>query len=552
MNEASRISIARLLLWCELALACGLLAYEIPRRGIDPDEFEHLHAGFLVFQGDVPYRDFFEHHGPLLYYALWPLFKLLGPNLSVLWWGRLIMGICSLATLALTARIARRIGGPPAGLIAASLLAWTSIFHAKGIELRPDVPAALLVTSGIALALESQDSWKRWILIGILAGLATMLTQKSIVVVAGLTLAAMWRELPTGSAKRVVRIPLGIAFGGAIAWGMGLAAFAMAGAAGDLLHGTVVQLLTWPVRSRRWDQLRPTLAADLTVWIAGCAGIVAALRMRSRHEPLGNARAVLGLTTAFAIGSLIWVKATYAQYYLLWMPLLAILAADRLRAWSTIAVKPPAWLLAGAFGLLLAIAEFALAWRALGLNQNGPLAHLTRALGPGAAKTLLPLLLSLLAAVVGLWQATYRKNLPAVLAILAALGMFHAMLRNVDFALWSNRPQIAAVEAVHRAVGPEETVLDGFSGFGALRQHAYYYWWINEYSLALMTPEEREGQLLAGLKNSPPAAVIFDRNLKLLPPSVTDWIRENYRPSGNTPVGESDWLWLRNDRRPTH
>lgn len=551
MNEVSRISVARRLLWCVLIFVCSLSAYEIPGRGIDPDEFEHLHAGFLVFRGEVPYRDFFEHHGPLFYYALLPLFRLFGPELAVLWWGRLVMGLCSLATLALAARIARQVGGPPAGLIAATLLAATSIFHAKGIELRPDVPATLLITGCVALALESQAAWKRWILIGTLAGLATLFTQKSIVVVAGLTLAAMVREVSTGSLKHALRIPLAVALGGAIAWSAALAAFAIAGAAGDLVHGTVVQLLTWPVRSQRWDQLRPTLVADLTVWIAGCAGIFAAFRSPAHHEPCGQARIVLGLTTAFAIVSLIWVKATYFQYYLLWMPLLAILAADRLHAWSHSEGRLPVLPLAGLAGILLAAFEFAIAWRAVGLDQNGSLPHLTSTPGLGTTGVLLLLSLVLLAGLAGLWRATRRKNMPTVVAILAGFGILHGLFRNIDFALWPNQRQIAAVDSVRRAVGADETVLDGFSGFGALQRHAYYYWWINEYSLALMTPEDREGRLLARLEQSPPAAVIFDRNLQRLPPPVTDWIREHYQPVEVPPQGDPEWLWLRRDREPT-
>src|SRR5260221_6570383 len=73
------------MLWGLVIVACVLLAYEIPNRGIDPDELEHLHAAYCVWRGEVPYRDFFEHHGPALYYCLWPILKLYGPLLSVLW-----------------------------------------------------------------------------------------------------------------------------------------------------------------------------------------------------------------------------------------------------------------------------------------------------------------------------------------------------------------------------------------------------------------------------------------------------------------------------------
>ncbi|MBO5441292.1 MAG: hypothetical protein J6A09_01845, partial [Alphaproteobacteria bacterium] len=40
------------------------------------DEFEHLHAAWLVSTGKVPYLDFFEHHHPLLWYLSAPIVRL--------------------------------------------------------------------------------------------------------------------------------------------------------------------------------------------------------------------------------------------------------------------------------------------------------------------------------------------------------------------------------------------------------------------------------------------------------------------------------------------
>lgn len=44
------------------------------------DEFEHLHASWLVSTGKVPYKDFFEHHNPLLWYLSAPLVSLFYDN----------------------------------------------------------------------------------------------------------------------------------------------------------------------------------------------------------------------------------------------------------------------------------------------------------------------------------------------------------------------------------------------------------------------------------------------------------------------------------------
>ena len=116
--------------------------------------------------------------------------------------------------------------------------------------------------------------------------------------------------------------------------------------------------------------------------------------------------------------------------------------------------------------------------------------------------------------------------------------MGYGALRDVDAALWSNGKQVAAIEAVNRQVRPDGRVLDGFTGYGALRPHEWYFWWINEYSLALVPDEERETGLPALLEEHPPAAVLFDEHLELLPRPVLDWIRAHYEPA------EPPVLWL--------
>jgi len=519
-------------------IACGLQLIELRTRSIDPDEFEHLHAASMVARGQVPYRDFFEHHGPLLYYVIQPLFRLFGQGPGVLWGGRCLMWLCSLATLGLTARQANQIGGPICGWTAAALLAWTTIFHSKGIELRPDVPAMLLIQLAITLVIEGKGRFRSALIAGILAGLATLCTQKAIVPIAGLAIAATVRELLTGNARRAIVPAVGLALGGGIAWASAFAAFGAVGAAGDLWHGTVVQLIKWPVRSQRWDHLRPTLAADFAVWFAGLLEIGSSIRHLRNGEAWESGRNTYATVGAFSIFALFWVKATYPQYYLLWFPVLSALAAVRILAWR--GETPPRLVrIAGiALSLALPASQIALWRRAWNLDQTGALPALVEV--SGRMSLIGPLVVPgvVLLLMMTAWLALRRRWSVAV-ALLSALGMFHAVLRNIDTALRTNGEQVRRVEVVQRHVPPDGTALDGFSGFAVLRPHAYYYWWINEYSLALMTRAEREGELLEALERTPPSAILFDEHLRLLPESVTSWIRERYEPLADEP-----WLWL--------
>lgn len=54
------------------------------------DHAEHLHAAWLIWQGKVPYRDFFEHHNPLLWYVLAPIVAAFYRNALIIYISRAI------------------------------------------------------------------------------------------------------------------------------------------------------------------------------------------------------------------------------------------------------------------------------------------------------------------------------------------------------------------------------------------------------------------------------------------------------------------------------
>lgn len=67
---------------CVILCAMGLVAvYTVYPEG---DVFEHIRAAFMVHNGAVPYRDFFEHHHPLLWFLTAPVVGLLEKNSEVL------------------------------------------------------------------------------------------------------------------------------------------------------------------------------------------------------------------------------------------------------------------------------------------------------------------------------------------------------------------------------------------------------------------------------------------------------------------------------------
>ena len=119
-------------------LAFVLRARDAASRYYDTDELEHLHAAGLVANGAVPYRDFFEHHGPLLWYVLGDVERHPDPETKAAL-GRKWMTVFWAAILAAVALMRR--GEETRGALAAAWLSMLGTFAWKTLEIRPDVPA---------------------------------------------------------------------------------------------------------------------------------------------------------------------------------------------------------------------------------------------------------------------------------------------------------------------------------------------------------------------------------------------------------------------------
>lgn len=557
-----------------LALGWWLLwASQISDRGIDPDELEHLHAAFCVSQGQLPYRDFFEHHAPALYFAAWPAFALFGPTLQTLWVLRgtmwLITGLTALR-LARPPRVApgsltpHTFTSPTVNSLAGLFFLGTTVAVAKGLEFRPDVPATGLLAWVLWLTLDHPDPAVgqgspspgsprlrvplpplpqiplRALLVALCAGLATLFTQKAIVPLAALSAALTLQGLVTRQWRDVLWRIVPITFGVAIAWIATGLLFTCLGAGPVFFDSTIAQLWRWPLRSGTWPHLRPTLAADGWFWALALLGTAHQLRpwlWPSTPIPRSAPFPLLAVATLLCVASLGLVKATFPQYYLLWFPWLALLAPSGwnllhpLLAPSTPAPRPR--LTPPALIAVAALALFTLAALTRALIQ-GPTGSLPFLFQPSPSRALAGLLL--LAATLTLGLFLLLSPSARLSKLLLALTLSLGLARHANLLAWHNQPQVAAIEALHARVPPTKSVLDGFTGWGALRPHAYYHWWLNPFSLALIPPGQLEADLLNLFRNNPPAALLDDAELQRLPPAIRAEIETRYQSTPPAPL----------------
>ena len=64
-----------------VAILYAFMTAHVPTQ--NGDNIEHIHSSFLVAQGLVPYRDFFQHHNPLMWYLFAPIVNLFAYNATI-------------------------------------------------------------------------------------------------------------------------------------------------------------------------------------------------------------------------------------------------------------------------------------------------------------------------------------------------------------------------------------------------------------------------------------------------------------------------------------
>src|SRR5262245_59961999 len=154
-------------------------------HGYEWDELQVLHGAWRIAGGDVPYRDFFEHHPPLLHLLLAPLVR---SETDISWRllieTRLVAAAIVTGVLVTFASLLRRSAGRPAatwGPVAMLVLCPVS---GKLFEVRADW-FALLVLLGAMLLRSVGRRPRDAVLAGILSGVAVCFTQKAVPLVLG-------------------------------------------------------------------------------------------------------------------------------------------------------------------------------------------------------------------------------------------------------------------------------------------------------------------------------------------------------------------------------
>lgn len=153
------IKVINSFLWIYIvvALASAFYLYGIV---IEPngDNIEHLNASWIIWQGNIPYKDFFQHHNPLLWYIFAPFVALLIDNPNIFMIFNIISIAISCLIIFIQAKIfiQNKVGSIPTLFMVAINISSYSIMLAS--DYRPDLFMHLFIFLGLYFLFEYRDN----------------------------------------------------------------------------------------------------------------------------------------------------------------------------------------------------------------------------------------------------------------------------------------------------------------------------------------------------------------------------------------------------------
>ena len=325
--------------WLLLALAAAWALLNLHRgRPASWDEWEFVRATDWVRQGQVPFRDFWEHHSPLQWYLFAPV-EALAPrsgNGALLWlrWAQAPLWAAGL--FGLQRWMGRTMGAPARRLLFAALLS-TPYFVLAAVEYRVDTPSALLALAAVLCLPGAWRGRNRALLAGALWALVVLANLRlAPMAFAGILLTMLLD--PAGRRWRLNPQALAVLAGAALpmlAWAGLLAATHAFGAAYQrlIVENAAANSLLPRHADSGLQALAPLLTSfDLPGVILMALGL-AGLALAAKDLPRPGLVQALALLQVFNL-VFIWVMRVHYLYHFLSVILLMVPLAGHALAWA--------------------------------------------------------------------------------------------------------------------------------------------------------------------------------------------------------------------------
>lgn len=510
-------------------------------RSFDPDEFQHLHSARQIYHGEIPYRDYFDHHTPFLHFILSGLYPIVGEDINILFVARSLMLVFTTIILCLTFILARQLYGTDTGLFAVLFLSYVLIFLEKTIEIRPDLGAVTFWLASMIFmvkGIQTKVSWKWHLLSGLSMGTAVMFTQKSIFGLPGIFIALVYPIIDrrVGVSWRKQRKQV-LAFLGGIAAPVLLTCvfFLAHGALWQFINCNFIMNSQWKVRFSPTGYIKQMIQQNPFFPVMGLAGLLVNIVWLHRREEVARGIFIPVFCTISVLIGLFILPVPYRQYYLLFIPLLAIYSGFIIKKCMEFDFRKIEVSLRMIFSLFFAglILGLVIANLVFALHTSKPaLTHLNNVLKFLHLKpNLLYLILWIPFFVSAVLAFIFGKRKYAFMLISIAI-IIHPLDQMVAQLSQKNDGQLADIQYIMNVTDPSETVLDGWSGYGFLRPSAYFCYFLHSEMRAMLNEKELTDDLIKSAEERNTKIVIYDGDLKALPQKTQDYITNNYMPTG--------------------
>jgi hypothetical protein len=519
--------------------------FYIHHSQIVADEFQHLHSAFLVSHGQIPYRDFYEHHLPLYYYLASIVLPLGNPGFQTLVYNRYLALLFWTVTVWTGFRWATRLWGRDTGFITLVLLLGNVFLLVAGSVAYLDTLAvSCLLASCLCLS-----SSKRALTFasGALLSLACLLSQKTATAGPAFVLYLVFRERAVPNVRRGRWQDLLIfSFGflcPLVAVGFLLGPAGIQDAYAQCIAGNVA----WKARRFPFRELLFLADRDGLVYACGLAGVLYQLSEIVKRRFRLLARDLPALVLLSLAGGIFVLPVVWEEYFVLLVPLCVLVAAEAITRMSfSFARNGTAYPLISLVAALTVADIFILLYGRVHPHPFGRwmtitvfvgwtiIALVTGSTQKRGAPSFLGGLLPNRQWLVRLTPASPRTLW--VFGVLFPLLLLEVVQQVRYAATATNAEQRQQLAYVLAYSSEKDTVLDGYTGLGVFRQHAYRYWFLHEEIQLMLGPRELETGVLQALIARKPVFVFADNYIRSLPAPVQLYVAQHYIETPFPPI----------------
>lgn len=501
-------------------------------RYYDPDEFQHLHGARQIYHGEIPYRDYFDHHTPFLHFVMSLFYPIIGDSTIILNVARCLMLLFTAIILYLTFILAKRIYSTDVGLLATLFLSYILIFLEKTLEVRPDLGSVTFWLASIffmAKGIQEKGKPRSFLFSGISMGVALMFTQKSMFGLPGIFIALMYPFIDRRIGvfwKQNIKLILSFALGISIPIALTCLFFLVHGALWQFIYCNFIMNSQWKVRFSPKGYINQVVNQNPFLPVMGLAGLLVSIVLMFKKEEASKGIYIPVFCTLSVIVGLFIMPVPYRQYYQLFLPLLAIYSAFILDNIMKIKINKNR-----IFALILTILIILLIIGGLiyTLKMSKPsMNNLNNLLKFIHLKPMiLYIILGTALTISAIIMLIFRKRNYAIMLVAVAI-VIYPLDQMINQFSQRNDGQIAYIQYILDNTTPSEAVLDGWSGYGFLRPHAYYYYFLHGEMRAMLNEKQLTDDLIKSVEERNTKIIIFDGDMRTLPQKTQDYITTNY------------------------